>query len=155
MECSLLCHQRSSEGKVVRVLFFNWALRQRILDLGSRWRWAVSFTSRPLYPQEKSPWYPLDRSLGEHGPQRRSRRSGEEENSQGVKPLTVRNIVTCYEWNWSSRSKNWRDAKLVKDATKKNFFFSDGRKWNSGTGALKLRGITLKSNVSFVSVCVQ
>jgi len=25
----------------------------------------VSFTPRPLYPQGKSPWYPLDRSLGE------------------------------------------------------------------------------------------
>jgi hypothetical protein len=27
----------------------------------------VSFTPRPLYPQGKSPWYPLDRRLG--GPQ--------------------------------------------------------------------------------------
>jgi hypothetical protein len=24
----------------------------------------VSFTPRPLYPQGKSPWYPLDRRLG-------------------------------------------------------------------------------------------
>jgi hypothetical protein len=32
----------------------------------------VSFTSRPLYPQGKSPWYPLDRRLG--GPQNRPRR---------------------------------------------------------------------------------
>jgi hypothetical protein len=24
----------------------------------------VSFTLRPLYPQEKSPWYPVDRRLG-------------------------------------------------------------------------------------------
>jgi hypothetical protein len=27
----------------------------RILDLGTRWRWVVSFTSQPLYPQGKSP----------------------------------------------------------------------------------------------------
>jgi hypothetical protein len=27
-----------------------------ILDLGTRWRWAVSFTPRLLYPQGKSPW---------------------------------------------------------------------------------------------------
>jgi len=27
----------------------------------------VSFTSRPMYPQGKSPWYTLDRRLG--GPQ--------------------------------------------------------------------------------------
>jgi hypothetical protein len=32
-----------------------------ILDLGTRWRWVVSFTTRPLYPQEKSLCFPLDR----------------------------------------------------------------------------------------------
>jgi hypothetical protein len=40
----------------------------------------VSFTPRPLYPQGKSPCYPLDRRLGV--PQSRSGRSGEEKNSQ-------------------------------------------------------------------------
>jgi hypothetical protein len=30
-----------------------------ILDLGTRWRRVVSFTLRPLYPQVKSPRYPL------------------------------------------------------------------------------------------------
>jgi hypothetical protein len=35
----------------------------------------VSFTPRPLYPQEKSPWYPLDRRLG--GPQSRSGSGGD------------------------------------------------------------------------------
>jgi hypothetical protein len=60
------------KGKVVPVL--NWAPRHedvsgsggiatRIPDLGTRWRWVVSFTLRPLYPQGKSPWYPLDRRL--------------------------------------------------------------------------------------------
>jgi hypothetical protein len=39
----------------------------RILDLGTRWRWVVSFTALPLYPQGKRTWYPLDRRLG--GPQ--------------------------------------------------------------------------------------
>jgi urease accessory protein UreH len=33
------------------------------LDLGSRWRWVVSFTPPPLYPQGKSSWYPLDMKL--------------------------------------------------------------------------------------------
>jgi hypothetical protein len=51
-----------------------------ILDLGTRWRWVVSFTLRPLYPQGKRPSYPLDRRLG--GPQSRSGRGGEEKNSQ-------------------------------------------------------------------------
>jgi hypothetical protein len=51
-----------------------------ILDLGTRLRWVVSFTTRPLYPQGKSPWYLLDRRLG--GPQSRSGCGGEEKNSQ-------------------------------------------------------------------------
>jgi hypothetical protein len=32
-----------------------------IPDLGTRWRWMVTFTPRQLYPQGNSPWYPLDR----------------------------------------------------------------------------------------------
>jgi hypothetical protein len=36
----------------------------------------VSFSPRPLYPQGKSPWYPLDRRLG--GPQSQSGYGGEE-----------------------------------------------------------------------------
>jgi hypothetical protein len=52
----------------------------RILDLGTRWRWVVNFTLRPLYSQGKSPQYPLDRRLGR--PQSRSGHGGEEKNSQ-------------------------------------------------------------------------
>jgi hypothetical protein len=55
-------------------------IARRILYLGTRWKWVVIFAPRQLYPQEKSPWYPLDRRLG--GPQRRSGCGGEEENSQ-------------------------------------------------------------------------
>jgi hypothetical protein len=47
---------------------------------GTRWRWVVSFTPRPLYLQGKTPWYPLYRRLG--GPQSRSGRGGEEKNSE-------------------------------------------------------------------------
>jgi hypothetical protein len=32
-----------------------------ILNLGTRWRWVVSFTPRPLYPLGRAPRYPLDR----------------------------------------------------------------------------------------------
>jgi len=39
----------------------------------------VSFMSWPLYSQEKSPWYPLDRRLG--GPQSPSGCGGEEKKS--------------------------------------------------------------------------
>jgi hypothetical protein len=52
----------------------------RILDLGTRCRWVVSFTPRPLYLKGKSRWYPLNRRLG--GPQSRSGCSGEEKNFQ-------------------------------------------------------------------------
>jgi len=48
----------------------------RILDLGTIWRWVVSFTPRQPYPQGKSPRYPLNRRLG--GPQSRSVRGDEE-----------------------------------------------------------------------------
>jgi hypothetical protein len=50
----------------------------------------ISFTPRTLYPQGKSPWYPLDRRLG--GPQSRSGRGGEDKNSQplpGNEPLNI------------------------------------------------------------------
>jgi hypothetical protein len=50
----------------------------RILDLGTIWRWVVSFTSWLLYPRGKRPRYPLHRSLG--APQNRSERSGDEKN---------------------------------------------------------------------------
>jgi hypothetical protein len=66
----------------------------RILDLGTRWRWVVSFTHRSLYLQGKSPWYPLDRRLG--GPQSRSGRGGEEKNSQcspGLEPPLIQSVA--------------------------------------------------------------
>jgi len=36
----------------------------RVHGLDTRWRWVVSFTPRPLYPQVKSPWYPSYGRLG-------------------------------------------------------------------------------------------
>jgi hypothetical protein len=62
-------------------------IAKHILDLGTVWRWVVSFTPRPLYPQEKIPWYPLDRRLG--GLQSRSGLGDEEKNTQpspGIEP---------------------------------------------------------------------
>jgi hypothetical protein len=50
-----------------------------ILNLGTRWRWMVSFTPWALYTRGKSPRYPLDRRFG--GPQSLSERGGEEKNS--------------------------------------------------------------------------
>jgi len=50
-----------------------------------------------LYPQGKSPWYPLDRRLGE--PQSQSRCSGEEKNSQplpALKALIIQPVAQHY-----------------------------------------------------------
>jgi hypothetical protein len=63
------------KAKAKLSLCFQWALGHEgvlgdlmcsstHLDLGTRWRWVVSFKPRSLYPQGKNPRYPLDRRLG-------------------------------------------------------------------------------------------
>jgi hypothetical protein len=42
----------------------EWMYSSTFFDLGTSWRWVVSFTSRPLYSRGKSLRYPLDRKLG-------------------------------------------------------------------------------------------
>jgi hypothetical protein len=54
----------------------EWMYSSTILDLGTKWRWVVSFTSRPHYSRRKIPQHPLDRMVG--GPQVRSGRCGEQ-----------------------------------------------------------------------------
>jgi hypothetical protein len=46
-------------------------------------------------PQERSPWYPLDRRLG--GPQSRSGRGGEERNSQPCQESNPNHSLTFYD----------------------------------------------------------
>jgi hypothetical protein len=64
----------------------EWRYSSTFLDLGTRWRWVVSFTSLPLYPRGYRPRYPLDRRLG--GPQSQSGLCGEEKNLTlpGIEP---------------------------------------------------------------------
>jgi hypothetical protein len=65
----------------------------RILDLGTRWRWVVSFTPRPLYPQRKRPWYPLGELQSRFG------RGGEKKNSQplpGLEPPIIQPVAQRY-----------------------------------------------------------
>jgi hypothetical protein len=57
-------------GLQIIVKWGNEGRAARILDLGNRWRWVLSFTTRPLYPQENCSQYPFDRKIG--GPQSRS-----------------------------------------------------------------------------------
>jgi hypothetical protein len=76
----------------------------------------VSFTPRPLYPQGKSPWYPLDRKLG--GPQSRSGRGGEEKNSQpppGIVPKNpdhVAHIPTLYRLSYRGSGRRYYNINL-------------------------------------------
>jgi hypothetical protein len=74
----------------------------------------VSFTPRPLYPQEISPRYPLDRRLG--GPQRRSG-SCEEKNccpcrdsNTGRQPVAIPTPPQIQEHNQIARHYNTNDA---------------------------------------------
>jgi hypothetical protein len=62
---------------------------------------------RPLYPQGKRPWYPLDRRLG--GPQGRSVRGGEKKDSQsppGIEPYnSVQSVAQRYtDWAITART---------------------------------------------------
>jgi hypothetical protein len=45
-----------TEHHAMKTYWGSEGIAQRILELGTRWRWVVSFTPRPLYPQGKSPW---------------------------------------------------------------------------------------------------
>jgi hypothetical protein len=53
----------------------SWRIDPRFLDLGTSWRWVVSFTARPIYSWGKSPRYPLNRRMS--NPQRRCGRCEE------------------------------------------------------------------------------
>jgi hypothetical protein len=78
-------------------------------DLGTRWTWVVSFTLLSLYPQRKSPWYPLDRRLG--GPQSRSGRGGEEKNSQPPPGLET-SVWVSFHLNLSTIPPLWMQRPL-------------------------------------------
>jgi hypothetical protein len=66
----------------------------RILDLGTRWKWVVSFT--PIYFRGKNP---LDRRLG--GSHSRSGRGVEKKNSQplpGLEPPIIQPVAQRYTY---------------------------------------------------------
>jgi hypothetical protein len=108
------------------------------LDLGIKWRWAVSFT-----PQGKRPRYPLDRRLG--GPQSRSGRCGEEKNLEllRIEPgsssprifwdVTPYISVGIYRYFWVIYWLPLQDA-IVNRAWKKHLLIQEGRDrlWNAG-----------------------
>jgi hypothetical protein len=63
----------------------KWMFRSCMLDSTS-WKFVVSFTSWPLYPQRKSPQYPLGRTLG--GPLNWSGKHGEKKNLASTRTQT-------------------------------------------------------------------
>jgi hypothetical protein len=73
---SLNCNNTALTKHHAMKAYWIGGIATRILELGTRLRWIVSFTFRSLYPQGKSPCYPLDRRL--RGPQSRSASGGEE-----------------------------------------------------------------------------
>jgi hypothetical protein len=74
-----------TEHHAMKAYWGSGGIAPRILNLGTRWRWVVSFTPRPLYPQGKNASYSSDGRLD--GPQSRSGRGGEEKNSQPLPRL--------------------------------------------------------------------
>jgi hypothetical protein len=74
----------------------EWRYSCTIFDLGTKWRWVVSFTLRPLYP-----WCLFHRRLC--GPHSRLRRRGVKNKLTlpGIKPQTVQ-PVGCRYTNWAT-----------------------------------------------------
>lgn len=74
----------------------EWSYSSTILNLDIRWKWVVSFTLRPPYPQIKSSRYPFDRILP--GSQSRSGRCWVETHS-GIeaRPYTPPNFMIVKE----------------------------------------------------------
>jgi hypothetical protein len=64
--------------------------RSTFLDLGTIWRWVVTFTPRMLYSLGKCPWFPNYRRLS--GPQSRSEQHGE---VKILYPIGTRTPVPC------------------------------------------------------------
>jgi hypothetical protein len=72
------CERKSCPGALTLCLEDMWSsggMAPSILDLGTRWRWVVCFTPRPLYPRGNRPRHPSDRRMD--GPQKRSQRCRE------------------------------------------------------------------------------
>jgi hypothetical protein len=89
-------------------------ITRRILELFTTWRRVVSFTPRPLYPQGKSPWYPLDRRQGR--PQSRYGRGCKERNSRpqsGLEPPIIQPVAQRYTTELCEPVQNIRSIKFV------------------------------------------
>jgi hypothetical protein len=68
-----------TEHHTMKTYWESGSIASHILNLGTRWRWVVSFMPWILYPQGKSPQSPLNRRLG--GLQSQSGCSGKEKKN--------------------------------------------------------------------------
>jgi hypothetical protein len=128
----------------------------RILDLGTRCRWVVSFTPRPLHPQGKSPLYPLHRRLG--GPQSRSGQGGEEKNPS---PRQESNSRIPIVQPVTQRYTDWAITALLLCTIVGNSCESVGLRFfnkcmkaamNISRPSFLLHGLSIKMNVFFLLV---
>jgi len=94
-------------------------IAQYILNLSTRRRWVAIFTPWSLYSWNKSPWDPLDRSLG--GPQSQSGHGGEEKESHRcpskelnpvIQPIALALRLICGANNISSKTSQ-ANSKIV------------------------------------------
>jgi hypothetical protein len=100
----------------------EWMLYPRFLDLGTSWRWVVSFTLLPLYPKKKrAPLYSLGR-LG--GPQSRSGKYGEAKILDHTRTRTPTPPSSDSSSSWRG-DPNPKQTK-VSERKKKVAFFSNG-----------------------------
>jgi hypothetical protein len=77
-------------------VFGRGGVTPRIFYLGTRWKWVVSFTPRPFYPQRNCP---CSHWIGDWVGHSRSRRAGEEKNPQplpGLQPPMIHPIAQQY-----------------------------------------------------------
>jgi hypothetical protein len=79
-------------------LMEEWRYSSTLLDLGTRWKWVVSFRPLPLYIRGKNTRYSLDRRVG--APQSQSA-CWEEKNlgPSGNRTLAIK-PVACRYTNW-------------------------------------------------------
>jgi hypothetical protein len=83
----------------------NGGIARHVLNLGTRWKWAIIFTSRPLCSRGKSPRCPLDRRLD--GPRSRSGHGSGEKKENPSLPLSLPEFEPWASSPDPSRCTDW------------------------------------------------
>jgi hypothetical protein len=101
----------------------EWMYMFTILDLGTRRRWEVCFTSLSLYPQGRSPRYTWNMRLG--GPESRYGRCGEKKNltPAGNQTPDFQLIARRYS-DWAIATSTLATDRIVKQRTEEYHEYS-------------------------------